>query len=196
MNNLAKITRFFGVGILCLGLSACESFHFPFERQLEVQQGNVITQQMVNQLRPGMAQNQVKFILGSPVLADTFDKNRWDYVYTYQLGTNKRQEKMISVYFDKNKHLTRLTGTMEPQGAINAGARTHRPGQEVELPAPLETNLDKHELPSVQQSQAEAASRAEHEQEEGQQPRRATMELNARNSRPGRTPRNRALPNQ
>ncbi|HCZ17273.1 MAG TPA: outer membrane protein assembly factor BamE, partial [Candidatus Accumulibacter sp.] len=46
-----------------------------------VQQGNVLTQEMVAQLRPGLSKDQVRFILGTPVLVDMFHLNRWDYFY-------------------------------------------------------------------------------------------------------------------
>ena len=54
--------------------------------KLDVQQGNVVTQEAVNQLKPGMNKRQVRYIMGSPLLVDVFHQTRWDYVYTNQPG--------------------------------------------------------------------------------------------------------------
>jgi outer membrane protein assembly factor BamE len=51
-----------------------------------VRQGNFVTQEMVAQLKPGLSREQVRFILGSPLVADMFHADRWDYVYRYQQG--------------------------------------------------------------------------------------------------------------
>ena len=80
---------------------------------MDIQQGNVITQKEVNQLKPGMTKEQVAFIMGQPVLSDIFDKNRWDYVYSLQPGGKKRQQKTISLFFKDNK-LTSIIGDLQP----------------------------------------------------------------------------------
>jgi outer membrane protein assembly factor BamE len=55
--------------------------------RIDVRQGNFVTQEMVAQLKPGLSREQVRFILGSPLVADMFHGDRWDYVYRYQQGT-------------------------------------------------------------------------------------------------------------
>lgn len=62
---------------LCLTLSGC--FIRPFE--FDLYQGNIITPEMVAQIEPGMSQEQVRYILGSPLLEDAFHYDRWDYIY-------------------------------------------------------------------------------------------------------------------
>ena len=86
---------------------------FPFAHRIDVQQGNVLTQEAVNQLRPGMSQRQVRFLLGTPLLSDPFHLDRWDYVYLMQYGNGKTEEKRVSVFFEQDK-LTRIEGTMRP----------------------------------------------------------------------------------
>ena len=86
---------------------------FPFAHRIDVQQGNVLTQDAVNQLRPGMSQRQVRFLLGTPLLSDPFHLDRWDYVYLMHYGNGKTEEKRVSVFFEQDK-LTRIEGTMHP----------------------------------------------------------------------------------
>lgn len=68
--------------------------------KLDVQQGNVVTQEAVNQLKPGMNKRQVRYIMGSPLLVDVFHQTRWDYVYTNQPGGEARQQRKISLFFE------------------------------------------------------------------------------------------------
>jgi len=52
--------------------------------RIDVRQGNFVTQEMVAQLKPGLTRDQVRFILGSPLVADMFHVDRWDYVYRFR----------------------------------------------------------------------------------------------------------------
>jgi len=65
----------------------------------DVQQGNVVTHDMVDQLRPGMTRDQVRFMLGTPMLRDVFHADRWDYPYILQRGTGERQMRKLVVFF-------------------------------------------------------------------------------------------------
>ncbi len=98
-----------------LTLSACgsvSSFSFPGVYRIDVPQGNIITQEMVDQLRPGLSKRQVNFILGTPLLRDTFDQDRWDYMYSYQPGGGERAQEILTVYFADGA-LTKFTGDFE-----------------------------------------------------------------------------------
>jgi outer membrane protein assembly factor BamE len=82
--------------------------------RIDVQQGNVTTQDMVSQLKPGMTKEQVKFIMGSPLLTDMFHASRWDYVYRFQHGKDgKVEERHLTLYFDKEA-LARIEGDVVP----------------------------------------------------------------------------------
>lgn len=87
--------------ILLLGtaLTACSSFRFPGVHRITVQQGNVITQQMIDKLRPGMTRSQVRFVLGNAVVDDPLDADRWDYVYSISIRGGEPIRKVLSVYF-------------------------------------------------------------------------------------------------
>ena len=78
-----------------------------------IQQGNVITQEMVDRLKPGMTQRQVRFILGEPILGNTFRDERWDYVYTVQVGAQPRRQQRLTIWFDSDA-LARFEGDFVP----------------------------------------------------------------------------------
>jgi outer membrane protein assembly factor BamE len=67
--------------------------------KLEVEQGNVMLSSTVNRLHPGMSENQVKAIMGTPILVDILSHNCVSYVYTFQIGSNPRTEKQVILYF-------------------------------------------------------------------------------------------------
>jgi outer membrane protein assembly factor BamE len=104
--------------IVCasLSLSACVN-RVPMPQLIhrpDIQQGNVITQKMVNKLRPGMGKSQVRYLLGSPMLVDVFHQERWDYLYTNAPGdSNETERRHVSLYFEDNR-LARLEGDFRP----------------------------------------------------------------------------------
>lgn len=98
--------------IAALLLGACSSVpRIVTEYKIDVQQGNVLTQEMVAQLRPGLTRDQVRFILGTPMLVDMFHADRWDYVYRLQKGrTNEVETRRFTVLFDADGKLYRVGG--------------------------------------------------------------------------------------
>jgi outer membrane protein assembly factor BamE len=86
----------------------------PFVYRPEIQQGNVVEQEQVNQLRPGLSKRQVKFLLGTPMLNDVFHANRWDYAYTIGTGSTPREMRRLTVFFEDDR-LVRISGDMRPQ---------------------------------------------------------------------------------
>lgn len=105
-------------------LSGCANWEFPWVYRLTIDQGNIITQEKVDQLKPGMSREQVKFVMGSPLLVDTFRENRWDYIYTIQGRDGKRSEKRLSVFFT-NDVLSRLSGDFMPTGSTPPASATN-----------------------------------------------------------------------
>lgn len=84
------------------------------EYKIDVQQGNVLTQDMVAQLKPGMTRDQVRFVLGTPTLTDMFHQQRWDYPYRYLRGvTGEVTARRFSVYFDERGLLQRVEGDVD-----------------------------------------------------------------------------------
>jgi outer membrane protein assembly factor BamE len=77
--------------------------------RMEIQQGNFVSQEMVSQLKQGMTREQVRFILGTPMVTDIFHPDRWDYVYWREASDGKREQRKLIVFFDKGQ-LARLDG--------------------------------------------------------------------------------------
>jgi outer membrane protein assembly factor BamE len=69
--------------------------------KIDIQQGNVVTQEMVAKLKPGMTKAQVRFVLGTPLITDAFHANRWDYVYRYQKAGKLIEERKLALFFNQ-----------------------------------------------------------------------------------------------
>jgi outer membrane protein assembly factor BamE len=70
--------------------------------RVEVVQGNVVTQEMAKQLRAGLSRDQVRGLLGSPLLTDIFHADRWDYVFTIRRQGAQPQQRRVTLYFDND----------------------------------------------------------------------------------------------
>lgn len=115
--------------LLLAGCSSVPSLVY----KIEIQQGNVITQEMVDKLKPGMTRSQVRFALGSPMISDVFHDNRWDYVYRLEQKGNLVEQRQLTVFFEGDK-IVRLGGSFSPSIAFvspQPGDPT-RPGAHVE----------------------------------------------------------------
>ncbi len=106
----------------------------PFVYRIDVQQGNVVDQEMINKLKPGMDKNQVKFILGTPLVTDPFHSNRWDYIYSFEPGGGERQQRRITIYFSDNK-LSHIDGDIEIK---ERSLQAEEPVKERSVDVPLE----------------------------------------------------------
>jgi outer membrane protein assembly factor BamE len=109
-----------GVLVLLMAalLPACKSVEVPkvpgvTPYRMVIQQGNFISQEMVSQLKPGMTKEQVRFILGTPLVTDIFHADRWDYVFFRETADGKREQRNLSVVFENSK-LSRVLGDLLP----------------------------------------------------------------------------------
>jgi outer membrane protein assembly factor BamE (lipoprotein component of BamABCDE complex) len=87
----------------------------------DIEQGNVLTPEMIQQIRPGMTRKQVQFILGTPLVADAFHANRWDYYYSLKPGrkpVSKKQRITILFQGDRVSQIIR-----QDNGDSNAGEK-------------------------------------------------------------------------
>jgi len=107
-------------------LPGCKSISVPTvpgvtPYRMVIQQGNFISQEMVSQLKPGMTKEQVRFILGTPLVTDIFHADRWDYVFYREGVSAKREQRNLSVVFENNK-LARVIGDLMPSdGTLQSG---------------------------------------------------------------------------
>jgi outer membrane protein assembly factor BamE len=83
--------------------------------RLEIQQGNFVSQEMAAQLKPGMTKEQVRFVLGTPLVSDIFHAERWDYIYSLDRRGAPRQQRRLAVFFEAGK-LARVDGDVAPAG--------------------------------------------------------------------------------
>jgi outer membrane protein assembly factor BamE len=106
---------FYSTLLACLSVASCSTIlnNLPGVYSVDVQQGNIVDQSMVDQLRPGMSKRQVLYIMGSPMLKDVFHENRWEYLYSSQPGGEARQQKRITLYFENDK-IAGLQGDFRP----------------------------------------------------------------------------------
>ena len=93
-----------------LVLAGCSSISDLLDAYtIDIQQGNYVSQEMVSRLKPGMSKEQVRFVMGTPLLTDIFHANRWDYVYYHKIPGGKTVERKLAVLFKDGK-LDRLEG--------------------------------------------------------------------------------------
>ena len=83
--------------------------------KIEIQQGNPVTQEMLDQLRPGMTPAQVRYLLGTPLIVDPFRSDRWDYVYRLVKGGKVQEQRRITVVFDQGR-FKGIEGDVVPSG--------------------------------------------------------------------------------
>lgn len=83
--------------------------------KIDIQQGNVLTSEMLLKLRPGMNKSQVRFILGTPLLVDSFHSNRWDYFYQLRKQGEIINQRRVILDFEDDK-LVRVRGDVVPKG--------------------------------------------------------------------------------
>lgn len=102
MRTINAMQRFFAILFACsiVLLSACSHYKFPWVYRIDVEQGNVLDEKMISQLQTGMTQRQVTYLLGTPMIRDTFNQNRWDYFYSMRTGKGKYDRRRITLTFN------------------------------------------------------------------------------------------------
>jgi len=104
-------------------LSGCSNFIPAYK--IDIQQGNILIPDDINQLELGMSKRKVHYILGSPSISDPFHANRWDYTYSLKKGYRKLEEKNITLYFESNK-LAKITGSILPDPSARKDANSYK----------------------------------------------------------------------
>src|SRR6187455_735399 len=134
-------------------LSACKqnvelpSLISPY--RIDIQQGNVVTQEMVSKLKVGMTRSQVRFVLGSPLITDMFHSDRWDYVYTMQKQGKPEERRRLTVIFDGDK-----LATLEGDVVLSDNALEPPPAPK----APSTITISSEPKPTPKEEAAKAAA--------------------------------------
>lgn len=113
--------------LLSVPLMSCSTAfeYLPYVYKIDVNQGNVIDQSMVDQLRPNMTKRQVLYIMGSPMLVDYFHQNRWDYVYSTKKSGEDLEQKNLSIFFE-NDQIKSIQGDFKPSSTPVAKPNTDK----------------------------------------------------------------------
>lgn len=130
--TLGSLVRHAALGTLVLALlGGCG---WPRVHKVIVQQGNVISQEMIDKLKPGMTRSQVAYIMGEPVVRNTFNDARWDYVYTLENPGVYEVNSSMSLFFS-NDRLTHFVGDLAPSSAKADSAEDVAEGETAEVTA-------------------------------------------------------------
>ena len=108
--------RRFVVALCCL-IAGCSWVPSWGVYKIDINQGNFVTQEVVEKLKAGQTKSQVRLILGTPLVADAFHADRWDYVYRFESGGKVLEQRQFTVQFKDDK-LEKWTGSEMPVSPI------------------------------------------------------------------------------
>ena len=183
LSTNTKLTTF---ALVCLTISACSSgggstlpeiplpdlslpdvthAKLPFVHRIDIQQGNVVTQEMIAQLRYGMDKKKVRYIMGTPIIQDTFHSKRWDYLYTEQEGGDPLERRRVTLFFE-NELLVGVDGDVKPaEGRLVVDLRQDT---QVEVPGEFRKGFlarMKDSMPLIGDDDEESESKQEDDEE-------------------------------
>jgi len=115
------------VAAFCLLVAGCSWVPTWGVYKIDVNQGNFVTQDLVEKLKVGQSKSQVRLILGTPLVADAFHANRWDYVYRFESGGRVLEERKFMVLFQDDK-LAKWEGADLPISPIRGYAGERKEG--------------------------------------------------------------------
>jgi len=118
---------------MTIGAGCGPTTRIPLVYKIDVQQGNIITQEMLAMLEPGIDKAKVRFIMGTPLLTDAFHQDRWDYVYSLQKRGGDRVQRRVALFFADDR-LQRVEGDVKPA----PGAIAVEPRRDVSINVPGE----------------------------------------------------------
>jgi len=111
----------FLVLVLAFWVAACDLAPKLTPYRIEIQQGNYVTPDMVARLKPDLTRDQVRFVLGTPLVSDIFHDERWDYVFMRQRANSPEMEYgRIAVFFEDGK-LKRVDGDLAAAAMLGKG---------------------------------------------------------------------------
>ncbi|WP_404472812.1 outer membrane protein assembly factor BamE [Vreelandella venusta] len=150
---MQKLTRIITLSVALTVVSGC-SYVGVYKR--DIPQGNLITQEMVSQLQPGMTQEQAAYIMGRPLLEAPFDSREWDYVYRLDKAYGDVEQRRVTLTFDNAGRLVNIDQQGDFSGDIpvstntSAGPATEGTDPLDALPAPTQQATTPENSPSSQ----------------------------------------------
>ena len=102
-----------GMIFLTLLLASCNSVPFLTSYKMDIRQGNFVIADMREKLKLGMSKQQVRYVMGTPMINDVFHGNRWDYVYRLERGAKVIEKQNLTLYFEGD-NLTRIVDEGKP----------------------------------------------------------------------------------
>jgi len=126
--------------------------------RIDIQQGNFVTQDMVDRLAVGQTRDQVRFILGTPLLTDVFHANRWDYVFRSARGWNEPERRRLVIYFDADSRVTRWESDIPPPPATSGAPDKSAPAAPVAGPSASDVRPPAGSSPSAASAAAASAA--------------------------------------
>ena len=92
--------------------------------RIDIQQGNIVTSEQIEQLKPGMKMTEVRYLLGAPLVKDPFHTERWDYFYSFRSGETRRVEQQrLTIFFD-NGQLTKMEQGFESEPLTSSSSES------------------------------------------------------------------------
>jgi outer membrane protein assembly factor BamE len=136
--------------IAALFLVSCGSARLPAPvvspYRMEIQQGNFVSQEMLSQLKIGMSKDQVRFVMGTPLITDSFHADRWDYVFRRQKPSSSELEHHKFTAFFEGGKLARMESDVTPAASADAAA-IRTPAAKPEAPAPKQDTVASRPAP-------------------------------------------------
>jgi len=105
-SSSSKLLRALALALASLVLGACIY-------KIDIQQGNLLKDSAIDRVEVGMTRSQVQFLLGTPMVADSFHRDRWDYAYYMKHGkSNEIERRWVIIYFE-NERVARIEHNVE-----------------------------------------------------------------------------------
>ena len=97
--KLGFFSKWFALVLTTL-ITACSSGGLFAPYYIDIDQGNIFTEEQIEELQLGMSQRQVRFVMGSPLVIDTLNPNRWEYLYTLTRQDALNVKQHLAIYFE------------------------------------------------------------------------------------------------